>query len=149
MTARIIWIFKNNEQSAVAPRSALSAGAAHAARPLLLDAGRAAHALSPPARLPLPARGNLALSRFGKRAPLFDATAERWIVPPSTVMVDAVAPAEQEDCSMSVTPRSLTLPSPAAVPPAAGRWEAVTDVLTTALGLTVFGLIAGFFLVLS
>lgn len=142
MTARIIWIGKNNEM-AVVPRSASSAGMSAAARPVVLPrAGRAAP-FSPPARV-LPARGNLGGSAL-RAAPLFDATAERWIVPPSTTVVDAVAPADQEH------PVRTALPSPAATlsPPAAGRWEAVTDVLTTALGLTVFGLIAGVFLVLA
>jgi hypothetical protein len=87
MTARIIWIGKNS-QMAVTPRSALSAGATAAARPSLLpDDGRAAPSSLPP-RVLLPARGNLARSSMD-RAPSFDATAERWIVPPTTIMVDA------------------------------------------------------------
>jgi hypothetical protein len=146
MTARIIWLFKNSERNAVAPRSALSAGAAHAARPVVLPQhGRAAPHVLSPVRPPKPARGNLGGSAL-RAAPLFDATAERWVVPPSTIMVDAGA------ADLRVTPISThdTLPSPAAVPSAAGRFlrEAV-EVVSFAAGMTVFGLVAAVFLVMA
>ena len=143
MTApsRIIWIFRNNQEMAVAPRSATSAGVTPAARLVVLrNDGRAAPSL-PPARL-LPSRGNWR-SSLAEGAPLFDATADKWIVPPSGMTPDAVAPADQGH-SIHVS----TLPSPAGDPPPAGRLEVVMDVVTTALGLTVFGLIAGVFLVM-
>lgn len=92
MTARIIWIGKNS-QMAVTPRSASSAGATAAARPSLLpDDGRAAPSLQP--RNSSPRRGTLARSHIGNAAPLFDATEGQWIVPPSTIMVDAGAAAD-------------------------------------------------------
>lgn len=121
MTSRIIWIFKNSEHSAVAPRSVLRAGAAHAARP-------------PP-------------SPTGRAAPQYDATAGRWIVPPSSMTEDAVAPADQG--STKFVHSSLKLVSPVASNPAGETFrEKVLEVFTVALGLTVFGLIAGFFLVM-
>lgn len=42
-----------------------------------------------------------------------------------------------------------SLPGPAALPAAAGFWDAALEVFTVAAGLTVFGLVAGFFLVLA
>ena len=142
MTApsRIIWIGKNS-QMAVAPRSATSAGVTPAARLVVLPRGRAALPSLPPARL-LPSRGNWRSSP-AEGAPLFDATADKWIVPPSGMTPDAGASADPGHTSVS------TLPSPAGDPPPAGRLEVVMDVVTTALGLTVFGLIAGFFLVMA
>ena len=143
MTARIIWIGKNN-QMVVAPRSALSAGVTAAARPVVLPReGRAAPSLQP--RDPS-LRGTLVCLSSGQ-APLFDATAERWIVPPSTVTVDAGAAADLQHSDETWFP---TLPSPAAGPSVAGRfWAEVGEFLTVALGLTVFGVIAGVFLVLA
>jgi hypothetical protein len=49
-----------------------------------------------PPRAPLQTRGNLArsVSYLPERAPLFDATADRWIAPPSGVKPDAGAAAE-------------------------------------------------------
>lgn len=147
MTARIIWIFRNNEHSAVAPRSALSAGAAHAARPVVLPArGRAAlPSLHPRVSPPLPARGNLACS-MSEQAPSFDATAERWIVPPSGMTPDAGAAAVLRHPDT----HKQRLKRPAAGPSAAGHlWAEAVEVFTVALGLTTFGLIAAFFLVLA
>jgi hypothetical protein len=59
---------------------------------------------------------------------------------------DAVAPADQEHSDETRFPN---LPSPAAGPSAVGCLEIVMDVFTTALGLLVFGLIAGVFLVMA
>lgn len=149
MTARIIWLFKNSEHNAVAPRSASSAGAAHAARPVVLPQhGRAAPSFLPP-RVSGSARGNSAPPRFGDGAFVFDATEGRWISRPSSMTEDAVAPADQEHSEMRHYPFP-TLPSPAAVPSAAGRFlrEAV-EVISFAAGMTVFGLIAAFFLVMT
>lgn len=144
MTSRIIWIFRNNEHCAAAPRSALSTGSAHAARPVVLpQRGRAALPSFPPQASSSLARGNLAFSRHGKMAPLFDATAERWIVQPSGTTPDAVAPADQ---ACPIHPHT----SPAAVPSAAGTFlHAAAEAFTVALGLTVFGLVAGVLLVLT
>jgi hypothetical protein len=62
-------------------------------------------------------------------------------------MVDAVAPAEQVHSDETRFP---ALPTPAAVPSAAGRfWAEAVEVFTVALGLTTFGLIAGVFLVMA
>ena len=153
MTARIIWIGKNS-QMAVTPRSASSAGATAAARPSLLpDDGRAAPSLQP--RNSSPRRGNLARSHIGNAAPLFDATAERWIVPPSTIMVDAVDAADQRQpqkrkALQSSRLKFITQPSPAVSPKSAGRLLAqALEVFTVALGLAVFGAIAGVFLVMA
>jgi hypothetical protein len=96
-------------------------------------------------------RGNLAPSNL-EGAPSFDLTAEQWIVPPSRMMRDAVAPAGQ---ARPVTTHarsypSYLKPSPVVRPlEAAGRLELVIDVMTVALGLTVFGVIAGVFLLLA
>ena len=144
MTARIIWIGRNS-QMAVTPRSASSAGATAAARPSLLpDDGRAAPSLQP--RNSSPRRGTLGGSAL-RAAPLFDATRDVWIVPPSRMTRDAVAPADQEHSDETRFPN---LPSPAGVPSPAGRfWAEAVEVFTVAFGLTVFGLIAGVFLVMA
>lgn len=121
-SSRIIWLFKNNEM-AIAPRSATSAGVMAAARPVVLP-------------------------RAGRAAPHYDATAERWIVPPSGMTPDAVAPADQG--STLFVHSSLKLVSPVANKPAGETFrEAIVEVFTVALGLTVFGLIAGVVLILA
>jgi hypothetical protein len=152
MTARIIWIFRNNEHSAVAPRSALSAGAAHAARPVVLPAhGRAALPVSPSARPSPPARGNLAPPRFGDGLFIYDATAERWIVNPSRMTRDAGAAADLRYSDENT--QSLGLPTPPGDRPPlqiSGRLlRECGEALAFTFGLTVFGLIAAAFLVLA
>ena len=118
---RIIVIGKNHQMSPALSHS--TARVAHAARPFVLpDRGRA--------------------------APHYDATAERWVVSPSSMMEDAVAPADQG--STSFVHSSLKLVSPVASNPAGETFrEKALEVFTVAMGLTVFGLIAGFFLVLA
>lgn len=143
MSTRIIWIGKNNEM-AVVPRSASSAGMSAAARPFVLpDRGRAAPRFLPP-RADSKTRGNLAISQLGKSAPLFDATAERWIVPPPGMKPGSGAAA---DLRHSDETPCLESPAGSLAPSPAGHLEALAEALTVALGLTVFGLIAGFFLV--
>lgn len=98
------------------------------------------------------ARGNLARSHIGNAAPLFDATHDVWIIPPSGMTPVAGAAADLRHATAQHSSRrgSSLECDPAASPSlAAGRLETVVDVLTTALGLTVFGLIAGFFLVMA
>lgn len=149
MISRIIITGKNSEM----PRRAAS-NPAHeaAARPASLPVGRAASPFLPPRVFDL-ARGNLARSRLGNAAPLFDATAERWIVPPSGTQPDAVAAAEQRQPTSK--PHTL-LPSPAPSTPispgGAGQLDAAITALeavTVALGMTVFGTIAYVMLVLA
>lgn len=87
-----------------------------------------------------------------RAAPTYDLTAGRWIVPPPGMTPEAVASAEpmrtQDRTRTKLS--SLTDPSPVANPTAAaGRLDAALDFVVTVLGLTVFGLIASFFLVLS
>lgn len=157
MITRIIWIGKNS-QMAIAPRSAPSAGAMAAARPVVLpDRGRAAP-LSSHRALSGCARGNLARPSTG-RAPLFDATAGRWLNTPSAMMADAGAAAElrntcDEDRNHPArfAKHNLTDKSPAAPPThtAAGRLlRHAVEALTVALGLMVFGVVAGFLMVLA
>jgi hypothetical protein len=82
----------------------------------------------------------------------FDATAGRWIVPPPGMTPGAGAaaglrPTPEQTRSF---PNSQPLQSPAVPLSAAGHWqEAVVDCVTMVLGLVVFGLVAGFFLVLA
>jgi hypothetical protein len=145
MITRIIWIGKNNEM-AVTPRSARGAGVSAAARPVVLpQRGRAAPPVLSPVRSYLPARGNLGGSAL-RAAPLFDATAERWIVPPSRMTRESGAAAElrhSDETPCLESPAGSLAPSPA------GHLEAISEVLKMVFGLTVFGLIAGFFLVLA
>jgi hypothetical protein len=103
------------------------------------------HSLPP--RDPSPAtRGNLAPSppRFGDGAFVFDAIAGRWIVPPSTMSVDAGAAADLRHTQAAHTRSPVT-------PLLAGERtpHPVVEALTVALGLTVFGLIAGVLMVLA
>jgi hypothetical protein len=160
MITRILWTFKNNE-TAHAP-SRLTASVTPAARSVVLPPrGRAAPIAAvpnchrtvrvlgdrqdrPAATLSLrprvhAARGNLASPQFSRRAPLFDATNDRWIVPPSTVTVDAGAAAElRHTHNAAHNERPAVVPDPQA----AGRLDAVLEVVTVAMGLVVFGMIA-------
>lgn len=149
MISRIIITGKNSEM----PRRAAS-NPAHeaAARPVKLPAGRAASPFLPPRVFDL-ARGNLARSALSGRAPSFDATAERWIVPPSGMKPDDGAAADLQQPTSK--PHTL-LPSPAPTPPVlpggAGQLDAALTALeavTVALGLTVFGTLAYVMLVLA
>lgn len=167
MITRVIWTFKNNEMAPASSRS--TACVAPAARPVVLHAsGRAApiaaapncrrtarvlharedraaatHSLHP--RASSLARGTLARSQLGNAAPLFDATAERWIVPPSTTVVDTGASAEPRHT------HNAALKRPAVVPEiqAAGRLDAVLDGVAVAFGMTVLCLIAGVLMVIT
>lgn len=78
------------------------------------------------------------------RAFSFDATADRWITPPPGMTPVAGAAAD-------LRPTHAAHKRSSAVPLEAGERppHPVVEMLTVALGLTVFGLIAGFFLVLS
>lgn len=92
--------------------------------------------------LPPRMRGNSA-SPSGE-APLFDATAEQWIVPPSGMTPDAGAAAELRHTQAAHT-RSSAIPLKADERPL----HPIVECLTVALGLTVFGLIAAALLVLA
>ena len=168
MITRVIWIGKNNEMASASSRS--TACVAPAARPVVLQPrGRAApiaaapnchrmvrvlharedraaanHFLYPRASSSL-TRGTLARFHLGNAAPLFDATAERWIVPPSSVTEETGAAAELRHTHYAAHE------SPAAVPElqVAGRLGAVVEALTVAAGLSVFGAMAFLFLVLA
>jgi hypothetical protein len=97
----------------------------------------------PPRGPSLQTRGNLASPSGG--APLFDATDDRWIVPPSTMSVDAGAAAD-----LRHTQAAHKRPSSCPLPDDDGRpLHPVLEALTVALGLTLFGLIAGVFLLLA
>jgi hypothetical protein len=83
---------------------------------------------------------------------IYDATAERWMVGPSGTKPDAGAAADlrhrtAKDAILSAT----TLANrPAAGPSAAGHFRReLAEFLTVALGLTVFGVIAGVLMVLA
>lgn len=105
-----------------------------------------------PPRVVSSPRGNLALSQFGKRAPLYDATAERWIVPPRGMTPCAGASAEPGQLSAEHTELSTSKPARPAVNPksTAGHFKAAfLDFLLTMLGLTTFGAIAAFLMVLQ
>lgn len=168
MITRVIWTFKNNEMAPASSRS--TACVAPAARPVVLQPrGRAApiaaapnchrmvrvlhdredraaanHFLHPRASSSL-TRGNLARSQLGNAAPLFDATADRWIVPPSTTVVDTGAAAELRHIHNAAHKRPAVVPQTQA----AGRLHAVVEALTVAAGLSVFGAVAFLFLVLA
>lgn len=81
---------------------------------------------------------------FSARALSFDLTAGRWITPPPGMKPVAGAAADLRPTHAAHT-RSSAVPLEAdeRTP------HPVVEMLTVALGLTVFGLIAGFFLVLS
>jgi hypothetical protein len=84
--------------------------------------------------------------------PNYDATAERWVTPPSGMTPDAGAAADlqhsgEDNTLFSATTRPQV---PVARPlEATGHWQAAADIFTTALGLLVFGLIAAAFLVMT
>ena len=88
MISRIIWTFKNNEMPRAYPAARSRQRPALSSSPM---AGGPHLPLSQPRDVLPPARGTLA--RSSDRAPLFDATAERWIVPPSRMSRDAGAAA--------------------------------------------------------
>ena len=143
MITRVIWTFKNNEMAPASSRS--TACVAPAARPVVLHAsGRAApHSLHP--RASSLACGTLARSQLGNAAPLFDATAERWIVPPSSVSEDAGVAAELRHIHNAAHNRPAVVPQTQA----AGRLDAVLDGVAVAFGMTVLCLIAGVLMVLA
>jgi hypothetical protein len=102
------------------------------------------HSLPP--RDPPPAtRGTLAPSPLGRAAPSFDATAGRWIVSPPGMKPGSGAAAD-----LRHTQAAHKRPSSCSLLDDDGRpLHPVLEALTVALGLTVFGLIAGVFLVLA
>lgn len=131
---------------------ALSDGAHQKARPVT-PATRCAPAPSPvlqDARLGapfLPGRTAPQLGpRFDARAPSFDATAEQWIVPPPGMTPGSGAAADLRHSEAAHT-RPAVHPLPTAGRPSI--IDAVSEALIVAAGLTVFGLVAGFFLVLA
>lgn len=104
---------------------------------LLLAGGRAASFL--------PGRKPQLAPRFGDGAFIFDATAGRWIVSPPGTTPGAGAAAD-----LRHTQAAQTRPAKSLAPRPAGRApHPVVEALTVALGLTVFGLVAGFFLVIA
>lgn len=115
MITRIIWIFKNSDSS-LHPRASSSL-----------------------------TRGNLAMPQHMRHAPLFDATAERWIVPPSTTVVDTGAAAEPRHTHNAAHKRPAVVPQTQA----AGRLHAVVDGVVVALGMTMLCLVAGVLLVIA
>lgn len=103
------------------------------------------HSLPPRDSLPA-TRGTLAPSppRFGDGVFVFDATAGRWIVPPPGMKPGSGASAEQGHTQAAHTRSSVhPLPAEERAP------HPVVEALTVALGLTVFGLIAGVLMVLA
>jgi hypothetical protein len=87
------------------------------------------------------------------RAYIFDATHDRWIEQPE-ILNSGMKPASGSAADLRPDEArsypSYLKPSPVARPlEAAGRLELAMDIVTTALGLTVFGVIAGVFLVLA
>lgn len=84
-------------------------------------------------------------------APLFDATAGRWIIPPPGKTPVAGAAADLRSTQAAHTLSFQPRPRPLADPPRASGHlrHAIVETLTVALGLTVFGLIAGVFLILA
>lgn len=104
---------------------------------LLLAGGRAASFL--------PGREPQLAPRFGDGAFHYDATAGRWIVPPPGMKPGAGAAADLRHTQAAHSRSSAR--------PLTGADERtphpVVEALTVATGLTVFGLIAGFFLVLA
>jgi hypothetical protein len=103
------------------------------------------HSLPPRDSLPA-TRGNLAPSppRFGDGVFVFDATAGRWVVPPPGMTPGAGAAADLRHTQAAHTRSSDTpLPAEERAP------HPVVEALTVALGLTVFGLIAGVLMVLA
>ena len=96
-------------------------------------------------RVTNPTRGTLAPPQHMRRAPLFDATAERWIVPPSTVTVETGAAAELRHIHNAAHKRPAVVPQTQA----AGRLHAVVDGVVVALGMTMLCLVAGVLLVIA
>jgi hypothetical protein len=151
---RILITGKNNTitadamQSAVIPRTPrVTFHAPAAARPvsarllradLVIVGGRAANFL--------PASKAQLGPHLSARAPSFDLIAGQWIVPPPGAMPEAGAAAE-----LRHTQAAHTRPAGSSALSSAGRplLGAAVEALTVALGLTVFGLIAGVFLVLA
>lgn len=120
MTARIIWIGKNRDIPTFSDRAVSSSLAAR----------------------------NLA-SPLGE-APSFDATAERWVTLPSGMKPDASAAVDLQhpERKRTLSFRPLKSYRPAADPPRAAG-HLLSDIVTAALGLLVFGLVAAAFLVLA
>jgi hypothetical protein len=102
---------------------------------LSITGGRAANFL--PGREPQ-------LGQRASVAPSFDATAEQWIVPPPGMKPGSGASAEQGH-TQAAHKRSPVTPLPAGE----RAPHPVLEALTVALGLTVFGLIAGVFWILA
>jgi hypothetical protein len=113
----------------------------------------------PPRAAPPSARNSAPSSapRFGDGAFVFDATAGRWIVPPPGMTPGAggaADPRQYPDQTRNGThvlrfPFSAQRPRPVSPARAVGTPGLVLEVLKMAVGLTVFGLVAGVFLVMS
>lgn len=126
-------------------------------RPALPDAPRSVvlpcverGAFLPPTARPLQnSRGNLACSQG--QAPLFDATAGRWIVPPSGKKPDAVASTESrcqdEHTRLEFSAPPGGTPCPPVTPPG-DLLSTIQDVVTVISGVIVFGGLAFFCLVI-
>lgn len=149
MTSRLILISRNKNFPTLS--------GARSDRPALPDAPRSIvlpcvgrGASFPRAVTSSPAR-NLARS-FSDRAPSFDATAGRWIVPPSTVTVDAVASTESrcqdEHTRLEFSAPPGGAPCPTTCPPG-DLLSTIQDVVSLISGVIVFGGIAFFCLVLA
>ena len=84
-------------------------------------------------------------------APLFDATLNVWVITPSTPTVDAGAAADLRHTHDETHTLGFSTPKPRPVVSAetTGRLHAVVEALKMAVGLTVFGLIAGVLLVMA
>lgn len=121
-----------------APYSAAPSSAVSATSPLRAGAAAAPSVIAFPAE--------------GARSYTYDATAERWIVPPSGKKPDAGSAAVLRNPWLQNTQTVPPLKSNRPVPSPEGTgyfWRAVADCIVTGLGLAVFGLIGLFFLVLS
>lgn len=157
MTSRLILIARNRAFPTLSGARSPSPVALEAAASVVLPANGAAAAL-PRAVIPPQARNWVHSAEW---APSYDATAEQWISPPSRMTRDAGAAADLR-CALPTeepthTPVLLKCFGPSASSPAADPQphaaghllRSAVEVFTVALGLTVFGLIAGFFLVLA
>lgn len=162
MTARILISGKNKSLPSTIARSCAGGLMAQETRrkPFVVstDAAAGPHtplrgpaaSFTPPRLTSSPARGTLARSHLGNAAPLYDATEERWIVPPPGMTPEDGAAAEPRQLGYTHAEFSTHKPArPAVSPHAAGLFHAAVEVFTVALGLFGFGMIAAVLLVLA
>lgn len=112
----------------------------------------------PPSRGVSMTRGHLAPSVSAMlsegASPMYDATAEKWLIPPSSRTLDAGRAAALRGTQEATAQTHCSTPKaarPAAPQTAAGHLPGVTpiDIVTTAIGLLVFGMLAVFCLAMT